>query len=110
MREGTSYEGYVQYADGSVICLQCHEGRHSECPDTDEGSGVLGDRGYNCECGPGDDAGGAAADARAVEAIAEMLRDPEWGVGMLEDIAELVRGTGRTVEDYPDGHATWERH
>src|SRR4051812_15956969 len=29
----------------------------------------------------------AMADARAVDAIAHLLRDPEWGVGMLEDIA-----------------------
>jgi hypothetical protein len=46
----------------------------------------------------------------ALDVIAEMLRDPEWGVGMLEDIADLVRGTGRSVENYPDNRATWERH
>lgn len=39
------------------------------------------------------------ADNHAMEEIAEMLRDPEWGVGMLEDIADIVRRTGREVED-----------
>ena len=46
-----------------------------------------------------------------------MLRDPEWGVGMLEDIADLLRRNGRTVENLPDpedphaeGLATWARH
>ena len=28
-------------------------------------------------------------DADALDAIAHMLRDPEWGVGMLEDIAPV---------------------
>jgi hypothetical protein len=37
-------------------------------------------------------------DANALEAIAEMLRDPEWGVGMLEDIADLVSDTGRSIQ------------
>lgn len=49
-------------------------------------------------------------DADACERIAEMLRDPEWGVGMLEDIADIIRETGRSVEDYPDGRSTWGRH
>jgi hypothetical protein len=37
-------------------------------------------------------------DADALDAIASMLRDPQWGVGMLEDIAVLVAATGRSVE------------
>lgn len=49
-------------------------------------------------------------DARALDLIQEMLRDPEWGVGMLEDIAEIVTATGRRVENYPDDRSTWERH
>lgn len=49
-------------------------------------------------------------DKLALDDIAEMLRDPDWGSGMLEDIADLVRRTGRTVENYPDDRATWERH
>jgi hypothetical protein len=72
-------------------------------------------------------------DAAALDALADMLRDPEWGVGMLEDIAELVSGTGRSIQgtcgscDHPvlwdgpceaDGCAcgehepqsTWDRH
>jgi len=51
-----------------------------------------------------------STDTQAIETIAEMLRDPEWGVGMLEDIADIVRSTGRSVEDYPDGRQTWGRH
>jgi len=49
------YEGHVTYADDTRISLQCHEGRHGECPDTDsddetrrDGSGPLD--GYYCEC------------------------------------------------------------
>ena len=37
-----AYEGHVKYADSSVMCVQCHDGRHDECfrkPD-----------GYWCEC------------------------------------------------------------
>lgn len=49
-------------------------------------------------------------DRAALDAITEMLRDPEWGVGMLEDIADLVRETGRSIADYPDGRSTWGRH
>lgn len=46
--------------------------------------------------------------AYALDRIAYMLRDPDWGVGMLEDIAELVVATGRDVEG--DGEPTWDRH
>lgn len=51
----------------------------------------------------------AETDAKALDAIARILRDPEWGVGMLEDIADLVRETGRDVEG---DHVTptWDRH
>ena len=52
----------------------------------------------------------AERDRGALEAIAEMLRDPEWAVGMLEDIAEHIRATGRSVDNYPDGRSTWIRH
>jgi hypothetical protein len=50
------------------------------------------------------------SDAAALNGIAEMLRDPDWGAGMLEDIGELVTATGRSIEDYPDGRPTWDRH
>jgi len=40
----------------------------------------------------------AVADKNALDRIAEMLRDPDWGVGMLEDIADIVRETGREIE------------
>lgn len=49
-------------------------------------------------------------DADALNRIQEILRDPDWGVGMLEDIAEIVGTTGRVCEDYPDGRSTWLRH
>lgn len=38
-------------------------------------------------------------DARALDNIAEILRDPEWAPGMLEDIAERVRATGRDTSN-----------
>lgn len=54
------YEGHVALADGSVISLQCFEGRRSGCPDTapddcrQPGLGPLD--GFYCECSgcPGD--------------------------------------------------------
>jgi hypothetical protein len=51
-----------------------------------------------------------ASDGFVLDQIAEMLRDPEWGVGMLEDIRDLVNRTGRTCENYPDDRPTWGRH
>lgn len=50
------------------------------------------------------------ADHAALDLIQEWLRDPEWGVGMLEDIAETVARTGRSTESYPDDRPTWSRH
>jgi hypothetical protein len=52
------YEGYVRFADSSVVSLQCFQGRHDECPDntpdgeeTDPGSPLGGPlEGYYCEC------------------------------------------------------------
>ena len=65
-------------------------------------------------------AAGATApisDTETLDQIQWMLRDPEWGVGMLEDIADLLRRNGRSVENLPDpadphaeGLATWARH
>ena len=37
-------------------------------------------------------------DRAALDAITEMLRDPEWSVGMLEDIADMTSATGRRVQ------------
>jgi hypothetical protein len=51
----------------------------------------------------------AARDAAALDNIAHMLRDPEWGVGMLEDIAAIVGDTERSL-DNPSGEPTWMRH
>jgi hypothetical protein len=45
----------------------------------------------------------------ALFAIAEMLMDPDWGVGMLEDIAEIVTRAGYSI-DNPDEISTWSRH
>lgn len=41
---------------------------------------------------------GHLTDRSALDAIADMLRDPEWGVGMLEDIAEITGATGRSIQ------------
>lgn len=53
-------------------------------------------------------------DSPALDRIAYMLRDPDWGVGMLEDIADIIRSTGRSLrtEISSDGTpvSTWERH
>ena len=38
-------------------------------------------------------------DNRALDIIAYLLKDPDWGPGMLEDIAELVIRSGRSVEN-----------
>ena len=38
-------------------------------------------------------------DAEALDAIAHMLRDPEWGMGMLEDIDQWVTATGRSTAE-----------
>lgn len=50
------------------------------------------------------------SDTEAIELIAEWLRDPEWAPAMLEDIADAIRDTGRSVENYPDDRPTWGRH
>jgi hypothetical protein len=121
-----AYEGYVKYADGSVVSIQCFEGRCAACPDqVPDGDSPARTRsaahgsldGYDCEHGCGHGPAGERKsgeakleDSAALARIAEMLRDPEWGVGMLEDIADAIRQTGRTIEDYPDGRSTWGRH
>lgn len=119
-KTGLVYEGYVYYADGTVVSLQCHENRCHECPreapDGTPGGGGPGGHACEHECGhrPAEERAApqpaALSDTAAIAIIAEWLRDPEWGVGMLEDIADAVRSTGRPVEDYPDGRATWPRH
>ena len=37
-------------------------------------------------------------DAAALDHIAHMLRDPDWGVGILEDVAAWVAATGRSLD------------
>ena len=51
----------------------------------------------------------ARQDAVALDRIAGILRDPEWGVGMLEDIAEAVVSSGRSLEN-PTAASSWTRH
>lgn len=48
-------------------------------------------------------------DAQAVDTVAEMLRDPDWGVGMLEDIADVCTRAGRDLSN-PNEEPTWDRH
>lgn len=40
-------------------------------------------------------------DAAALDHIAEMMRGPQRGASMLEDIGSLVTKTGRSIENYP---------
>lgn len=49
-------------------------------------------------------------DGLALDAIAQMLRDPQWASGMCEDIADLVRRTGRSITNLPGDPSTWDRH
>jgi len=49
-------------------------------------------------------------DAQALDEIAHILRDPDWGVGMLEDFAELVQRAGRDTANLPGDEPTWGRH
>jgi hypothetical protein len=48
-------------------------------------------------------------ESEALDAITRIFRDPQWGVGMLEDIAETVASTGRNLES-PNEDSTCERH
>jgi hypothetical protein len=49
-----TYEGHVVFADGTKLSLQCHEGRHGECPDTTPAGQEYGSTGpfggHFCEC------------------------------------------------------------
>lgn len=40
-------EDFVRFTDGSIICVQCHEGRHDDCPAA--WNPILDGR-YFCEC------------------------------------------------------------
>ncbi|SOD72868.1 hypothetical protein SAMN05892883_2191 [Jatrophihabitans sp. GAS493] len=52
--------------------------------------------------------GRIASDSAAIDRIAHWLCDPEWGLGMLEDIADVITSTGR---DLTGAHEpTWARH
>lgn len=52
---------------------------------------------------------GRYPDDIALDIIAHMLRNPEWYVSMLEDLAEIVKNTGRSL-DNPDEIETWGKH
>jgi len=49
----------------------------------------------------------AKRNARVLDNLAVMFQDPEWGSGMLEDVAEQVGSTGRPLEVYDDD-GDWE--
>jgi hypothetical protein len=44
------------------------------------------------------------SDHHALNQIAYWLRDPDWGAGLLEDIAAVVASTGRPPRDCAEGH------
>jgi hypothetical protein len=44
-------------------------------------------------------------DAPALDRINKILSAPQWSVGMLEDICEIVRSTGR-----PEVHSDYIHH
>jgi hypothetical protein len=109
------YEGFVEFADATLISLQCFDGRCRECPDPHKTGGEGPDigyppalNGYYCThgCDGENQPAGSDIDRLALNAIQKILRDPEWAVGMLEDIGEIVRKTGRKVENYPDERET----
>jgi hypothetical protein len=101
------YEGFVEFADATLISVQCFEGRCSQCPDGHDPESASRPptlAGYYCThgCNGENQPAGGDADRKALNEIAEMLRDPRWGLGMLEDIAEILARTGRSVKNYPD--------
>jgi hypothetical protein len=48
------------------------------------------------------------SDAAALNLIARLMCADEWPISGLEDIAEIVRATGRTITDDPT--AEWPSH
>lgn len=56
----------------------------------------------------------ADEDAKALDEIQYMLRHPEWGSGMLEDISQIIERTGRPTDtEYDDEGlpiSTWDHH
>lgn len=63
---------------------------------------------HNSTTAPRYTGSGSLSDSQAVERIAHWLRDPNWGAGMLEDIAAAITDTGRDLNG--DGNPTWGRH
>lgn len=66
-----AYEGYVKFAEGAVISIQCFEGRCAECPDetpfnteptTDVLDGLPCE--HACEHGPADQRTAPAVEAK----------------------------------------------
>jgi hypothetical protein len=50
---GREYQGYIRYADDTIVSLQCFEGDHGQCPDVTragEGNDNGPLDGYHCEC------------------------------------------------------------
>lgn len=48
------------------------------------------------------------SDAAALDLIARLMCAEEWPISGLEDIAEIIRATGRTISDDPN--ADWPSH
>ena len=44
----------------------------------------------------------AFADRKALDRIAWILASPDWSVGMLEDIAEIVEKAGHTTDQHDE--------
>ena len=44
----------------------------------------------------------AETDSKALDRIAWILASPDWSVGMLEDIAELVEKAGHSCEQHDE--------
>lgn len=106
---GGDGEGRIWRQDGARI-IRLHEDETDADAAWPPVAGS-GDPGYDEAAQQALEADGPAIpDRLALDDIAEMLRDPDWAGGMLEDIADIVRGTGRPVADYPDGRSTWNRH
>ncbi|PEN17856.1 hypothetical protein [Acetobacter fabarum] len=75
------YEGFVKFADGEVISIQCFEGRCSECTDETRAGDIGSDIGqviegplpgglfceHGCEHGPAKDREGGSRDMLVTE-------------------------------------------
>jgi hypothetical protein len=107
---GCAHCGYpVRHGSGAAVtcdvcgsfCCEDHHRRHPAYGTHGPGAATSVSDGQGAQAG---------SDASALDRIARILRDPEWGVGMLEDIGEIVTGTGRSIANLPGDEPTWGRH